>query len=207
MVEGPEPADVDVVSRLAFRAIWTGEPLPLREIEARTAWPRRRVQAAVEQLEQAGRLQTDNGEILGAHGVTLRSTPHRIRHGCVETHTWCAYDAVGIPAALEIDAEVASTCPACQGQIVVQVRGGVPGDQSLVLWMPFGAFEHIMRDFCSAANLFCSGDHLEGWRRSAGNPDGAALTLQETAEHGRRAWSDVAARTRAETRSAHGGLS
>ena len=134
--------------------------------------------------------------MVGAHGVTLRSTAHRIRHDGLETSTWCAFDAVGIPAALGVDARTVSSCPACRRQLEVVIAAGVPADDPFLVWMPIGPCENVMRDFCPAANLFCSHEHVGDWRRRSGMPDGVALPLVEIAEHGRRAWADVAGRAR-----------
>lgn len=186
------PADPDTLSRIAFEAIWAGAPLSLRGARARTGWARRRLQAAVDQLLGAGRLELDESSIVGAHGVTLRSTAHRIRHDGVGTHTWCAFDAVGIPVALAIDAVVATNCPTCGSGLEIAIRAGVPDDRPFVTWMPFGPCENVIRDFYADANLFCSKEHVDDWRAAAGTPDGAALTLPEIAAQGRRVWSDVA---------------
>jgi len=40
--------------------------------------------------------------------------------------TWCAYDALGIAAALETDARVETTCAVCQAPIDLRFHGGVP---------------------------------------------------------------------------------
>jgi Alkylmercury lyase len=185
--------DSVALSGIAFETNWTGEPLPLEDVLVRTGWSQPRQQAAVEQLLDAGRLELDGAQIIGAHGVTLRPTTHRVLHDGATTHTWCAFDAVGIPTALGIDASVITSCPNCGARLELAIHKGLPEDRPLLAWMPFGPCEHVMREFCPAANLFCSRDHVEEWRKRANSPDGAALTLVEIAEHGRRAWADVAA--------------
>jgi hypothetical protein len=97
------------------------------------------------------------------------------------------------PRALELDAAVQTSCPACGGTIDVVVRRGYPAsaDGAPVLWQPGGPCSHVMDDFCAAANLFCNAEHLEQWRARAGQPKGGMLTLNEVAEQGRHLWSDV----------------
>jgi hypothetical protein len=48
-----------------------------------------------------------------------------------------------------------------------------------------------MDDFCAAANLFCSAEHVDEWRTQAGDPQGQLLTLGDVADQGRQVWSDV----------------
>ncbi|MGH9259455.1 MAG: hypothetical protein ACRD08_06075 [Acidimicrobiales bacterium] len=57
-----------------------------------------------------------------------------------------------------------------------------------------GLEEHgeLERDFCPYANLFCTGEHVDGWRRSAGDPDGQVLTLAQVPALARTAWADIA---------------
>ena len=103
----------------------------------RAGWTRARLSSAIDQLLAAGRIELDETGMVGAHGVTLRSTAHRIRHDGLETSTWCAFDAVGIPAALGVEPRSVSSCPACRRQLKVVIAAGVPADDPLV-WMPIG---------------------------------------------------------------------
>jgi alkylmercury lyase len=185
-------ADTDALSRIAFAAVWAGVPLTVADARDRTGWTHHRLRSAIDQLLHAGRIEVGESGIVGARGVALRATPHRIRHSGIETHTWCAFDAIGIPAALAIDASVLSGCPACGRHLEIAIRAGVPADHPYLIWMPSGPCENVMSDFCPAANLFCSPEHAEDWRQTAGLPQGAALPLMEIADHGRRAWADVA---------------
>jgi Alkylmercury lyase len=185
-------ADTAVLSRIAFEAVWAGVPLTVPDALDRAGWMQHRLRSAVDQLLGAGRIELEGSDIIGAHGVTLRATPHRIRHDGIETHTWCAFDAIGIPAGLAIDASVLSGCPACGRQLEIAIHAGVPADDPYLIWMPVAPCENVMSDFCPAANLFCSREHVAVWRQRAGLPEGAALPLTEIAEHGRRAWADVA---------------
>jgi hypothetical protein len=61
-----------------------------------------------------------------------------------------------------------------------------------VLWMPVGPCERVIDDFCPYANLFCSRDHIDAWRHTAGDPTGHVVTLAEIPALARTAWADVA---------------
>lgn len=62
---------------------------------------------------------------------------------------------------------------------------------SAVLWYPSGCYDHLVDDFCAAANLFCSRAHLGQWRQAA-HPSGHPLTVHEAARYGRDCWHDAA---------------
>lgn len=170
-----------------FRALWEGaSPAPVDLVDAGLA------AAAVRHLQARGRIElSDDGCVVGVHGLSLRPTPHRIDHERGKVHTWCAVDAVGIPAALGIEARAITSCPSCRRPLVVEISGGVPAPLGeAVLWRPDWSVPDLRNDFCSAANLFCSQAHLQQWtihRKAAGK----ALTIDQAATLGRQLWADV----------------
>jgi alkylmercury lyase len=123
------------------------------------------------------------------HGLTRRSTRHRIEHDGGIVNTWCALDAIGIPAALAIDARALTQCPTCGVALAVTlIRGEPQALPSAVLWYPEVRCDHLVDDFCAGANLFCSLDHLERW--VGGRPGaGTVMTIDEVAELGKEAWA------------------
>jgi hypothetical protein len=102
-----------------FAALWRGErPLVAQLADDDTI---------VEALVAAGRAEVDDdGRLVGVHGVVGRPTAHRIEHAGGVVHTWCALDANGIPAALDIDAAAVTSCPGCGAELTVVLHGGVP---------------------------------------------------------------------------------
>jgi predicted transcriptional regulator len=183
------------VRKYAFGALREGRAHTAVEIAERLGFTTAEVEGAVGALRAAGAIELDKqGRITGAHGLTLRETVHAIVTPDSVWHTWCALDAVGIPAALGVDAEVHTVCPTCEAAIVLEVRSGTVSaahGTEPVLWLPGGPCGHVMDDFCAAANLFCNGEHLDAWRARAANPSGESVTLAEAEAHGRRLWADV----------------
>lgn len=104
--------------------------------------------------------------------------------------TWCAADAVGIPVALDEDAEVITTCPHCSSEIVIAVQQGEPqAGEVIVLWLPTSSCSHVVSRFCPEVNLFCSRSHLEEWRSQGDRGEGRILSVEEVAELGRQWWA------------------
>lgn len=103
-----------------------------------------RAEAAVRQLATRGRAEFgDSGAVVGIHGLTLRATRHRIERDGRSHQTWCAFDAVGIPAALGIDAAAVSGCPSCQAELRVPIAAGEPITGAAVLWLPAAPGAHL----------------------------------------------------------------
>jgi len=174
-----------------FWALWRGETVRVDELAGGNAAA---LAAAVEHLRTRGRVEIlHDGELFAVHGLTRRQTPHRVEHAAGAVNTWCALDAIGIPAALTLDAHALTRCPSCGCDLAVTLTGGEPAPlPHAVLWYPetAGGCDHLIDEFCSGANLFCSLDHLRHW---VGDQDkgGAVMTVSQVAEVGREAWSDV----------------
>jgi hypothetical protein len=173
-----------------FHALWSGGTLTLADLVDGDATA---LTEAAEHLRARGRIElSGDGQVLAVHGLARRPTRHRIEHDAGDVSTWCALDAIGIPAALAINARAVTRCPTCGRQLVVNLIRGAP--QALlgaVLWYPEASCGHLIDDFCSGANLFCSIEHLETWRgdhRSVGR----VMTIDEVAELGRQAWREAA---------------
>jgi hypothetical protein len=175
----------------AFDRLRTGHPARLSDLAAMLHVDHGAVEAAAGELTAAGLLERDPSErVVGAHGLTLLATRHRLVLDGVELHTWCALDAIGIPAAYGADADVITTCGWCERTVHVQVKRGLPAaDAAVVLWLPTSACGNVRDEFCPLANLFCDRDHLESWHRSAANPRGEVRTLEQAAALGREWWS------------------
>ena len=82
---------------------------------------------AYRRLHDAHALVLDPGttEIRMLNPFSAVETPHRVETG---GRTWfanCAWDALGIPAALHADGSVSSECPDCSEPLELEVRGGV----------------------------------------------------------------------------------
>jgi alkylmercury lyase len=185
---------VAAVQRHAFAALLDQTRPPrladVAEVAGRQA---NGIARAITWLEAHGQLERDGDHLVGAHGLTHRTTAHTLTIGDRALHTWCAYDAIAIPVALDADAQATTTCPTCGQRLTIAVAAGrLPSDPALRLWLPAGPCDDVMADFCTHANLFCTTEHLDAWRTASGDPPGRALRLTEIAPLAHAAWADVA---------------
>ena len=155
------------------------------------------------ELVGRGRAELDpDGLLLGVHGLTHRATRHGFTHAGRHHHTWCAFDGVGIPAAMSIDATATSDCPTCGRHLTVALQWGDAVDEAIALWLPTPErTSHLISDFCASADLYCSTDHLRQCIDVDDSP-GRVISLDEAVELGRETWSDVAHVATADERSA-----
>jgi hypothetical protein len=183
------------VRRAAFRAIRGGAAPDAAALAGTTGLDERTVEAAVASLTRKGQAVVDPaGRVVGSAGLSLAPARHRLRLGDRELHTWCAIDAVGIPAALGAHAVAATACPTCGRAIQVELRGGrARPDQALRAWLPRrDRCASVIDELCPDMNLFCTEEHLQEWRHQRGDPPGVALTLGQAEELGRQWWGDLA---------------
>jgi alkylmercury lyase len=176
------------LARAGFAALWNGAstlPADLLGDHGRLA-----AEVAGE-LASRGRAELDDhGRLVGIHGLTLRVTRHRFVSDGRSHHTWCAFDAVGIPSALGIDAVAHTACPACGQSLHVAITDGVPADGPAVLWLPAATGENLMAEFCSRADLYCDREHL-GRSIEATVTGGQVVTLPEASALGQHTWADM----------------
>jgi hypothetical protein len=123
---GLDPTTAQTVRRIAragFRCLWEGRtPLLAELVDAGAV-----LDEAVAHLQARGRIELSaDGRLLAVHGLSHRTTRHRIEHATGRVHTWCAFDAVGIPAGLGINARAVTGCPTCGRELVVTLVGGQP---------------------------------------------------------------------------------
>lgn len=150
-------------------------------------------QHAVDTLAGAGWLDVDaRGSVVGAAGLSLTTGPHALALGDAAFRTWCAYDALGIAAALGADAMMTTTCGQCERLIEVAFRAGVPdriGPERL--WLAEGDAD-LRGSFCSPTVLLCGDSHGALWSRSHADR-GELVDLGEGARRGTADWAGCAA--------------
>jgi hypothetical protein len=136
-LESFSPEEVAVMQR-AFRAILDGRPVTVGELPAVVSLPPGVVEAAVGRLTERGLIavKPETGQIVGARGLSLTETSHRLFLGGQLRYAFCAVDAVGIPAALGTAATIESRCHHCQTPLRLTVKDGVviEAPQGMVIW-------------------------------------------------------------------------
>ena len=170
----------------------TRQPVEASMLAALTGAEVLKVDNALDGLARAGRIDRDDrGRVLGSAGLTIADGPHGLEVDGHSFRTWCAFDALGIPAALAADGRVETLCGVCGRTISVDVRAGQPAPHPAPrLWLAAGGAD-MRADFCTPTVLLCSEEHAAEWgrRQPAG---GRALTLPEAADLGARNWASAA---------------
>jgi hypothetical protein len=72
------------------------------------------------------------GELLMANPFSAVPTPHRVHAAGRDWYGNCAWDAIGICAALHADGRIETSCPDCDEPIELAIRNERPDDESLL---------------------------------------------------------------------------
>lgn len=189
MLGGAANAPNAAVQYRGLASLLNGTPRTISEIASLSGISRSDIEGGIQALIDAGRIELDGDRVVGVGGLTLISTAHSLSLPNADLHTWCALDAVGIPAALGLTATVETRCAQCGERITVDVNDGTPTAAGPVtLFCPTGQCDNVRADFCSAANLFCSPTHLSQWRTDNPSALGEDLDLKATADLGHAMW-------------------
>ncbi len=118
--------DEHVVCRAALLALLDGEALGPAGLAAATSFAEERVQSLLDGLIERGLVVVEpaSGRVVGSWGLSLLPTEHRLHIRGRQLYTWCALDAVGIPAALGEDANITSQCHHCGVPVNIEMALG-----------------------------------------------------------------------------------
>jgi alkylmercury lyase len=185
--------DASAVRRAAFARLRGGAAVTSSELAADTRLSARAIEAALAELVASGWANVnESGHVVAVGGLSVQPAAHELFMDGLDFWTWCAFDAVGIPAALRVDAIAGTHCGQCAEPIGIAISRGTPQRAgSIVGWLPGRQCENVQHDFCRQANLFCNDAHLAEWRAAAGDAPGRMAGLIELAAHGRDVWAEM----------------
>jgi Alkylmercury lyase len=128
--------DLDVRRHVYFSIVANGRPPSAAETADALGLAPEDAEDAYRRLHDAHALVLfpDTTEIWMANPFCFAPTPHRVTAGRRVWNGTCAWDALGIPAALHGDGEVASECACCAEPLALRVENGelAEGEELLV---------------------------------------------------------------------------
>ena len=114
------------VRQAAFEIIRRGHIATHERLQTHVELTNEVLHDALSELHTRGLIVHDpqRGGVIGAYGLSLQPTPHVLELSAVRLYTWCAFDAVGIPAGLQENAAVRGQCFHCQQELSVKYDAG-----------------------------------------------------------------------------------
>jgi hypothetical protein len=128
-----EPDDVKVRNATYHGFVELGRAPTATEVAASVGVGEEQVRVAWARLHDAHALVLDeDGEIRMVNPFAARPTDFRVDAGGRSWYANCAWDGIGIGAALSVDSEFETHCADCGEVLRVRIRDGRPDDPSLV---------------------------------------------------------------------------
>jgi hypothetical protein len=121
-----EAFDLDVRRHVYFSVVANGRPPTTSESAAAFGLAEPELADAYRRLHDAHALVLFPGttEVWMANPFCFAPTPHRVTAAGRAWTGTCAWDALGIPAALQTDARIESSCACCGEPVALEVRDG-----------------------------------------------------------------------------------
>ena len=135
-------------------------------------------------------LNRATAEIRMANPFSAVVSAYRIRAANRWWYANCAWDALGICAALHVDGRVEASCPDCGEPISVTVTDSAPDDGGLSFHclVPARRWWDDIVYTCTTMNLFLAEDHVERWL--GGREPGKTTSLAKLGELANAWWVD-----------------
>jgi len=199
-----------LLARAFHLLLGDGRPVSTARLAETLAWDPEQVERALVRLDRQGRIRRDQtGAVTGSHGLSLTPTPHELileqAPGQERRYwTWCAWDAVGILAALAASGRIRSTSPSSGAPIRLDFHHGRlrQADPELVVFFADTdrcapattgddsdccASGSVIDDWCPLVNFFEHADAARAWAAGHG-VRGTAVGLAEATSQGKAAW-------------------
>lgn len=126
LVSSRRTPEEQAVCTAAFLSILDGDAPDTAALSEAAGLDHETTGSVLAQLAERGLvvLESEGGRVIGSWGLSLVPTNHRLRIRGRDFHTWCALDAVGIPAGLREDASIVSQCHECGKPVLFDMVGG-----------------------------------------------------------------------------------
>jgi hypothetical protein len=172
----------------------SGAPVAVEHLAEAVGATVRALRRALDELVRRGSARMDTeGRLVGTGGLSVVPHRHDLMVGGRQFWTWCAFDAVGILAALEADGLIRTSDPASGQPIEIPFLNGHATAGSAVLFLPrLDSCSSVIDEWCPNANLFETEANARSW---AGRQDlkGDVLSLSHAMEVGAKSWRPLVA--------------
>jgi alkylmercury lyase len=167
----------------------TGKAASAEDVSTRMGLPIDRTRQLLGKLAAIDWIRLDGeGRVAVSGGLSAAPTPHRMSGPFGVRFTCCAYDALGILAALDADGEIESVSPESGEGIVVRFVRGAPQASDAALFLADNSCcGSTLADWCPNVNFFEDESAASRWSQRSGVA-GRPVTLEEGIELAAREW-------------------
>lgn len=191
-------ADEERLQGTILRRLLAGHPLAPAELAAVVGVTEAEIEPVLADLQAKRCIRRDEqGAVIAARGLMVQPSAHRLvtDHGTV--YTQCSVDAIGIPAALGIEATVEDECALCHRPITATVQGKQavslqPAEAVVVMAKACSSRSGEIPTMCQETNLFCSAAHAQQWQQEQATLPSVVVTAADAVTVGQAIWGRFA---------------
>jgi alkylmercury lyase len=99
----------EAIVKQVFPRLLNGETVPVQHLSQWFSTAGDELQKVIQQMIDKGAITIRDDHVTGIGGLSVEPTRHQLKTQDQTLYTWCAVDAVGIPGAFFLDAQVEST--------------------------------------------------------------------------------------------------
>lgn len=196
-MSGDSLIDLETIVRgAAFRLLVThGAAIAPESLAANTGIKGDRLAVMLGDLDRAGRIRRDeSGRVVGSAGLSVVPDRHAIEIEGRRFWTWCAYDILGIFAALGASGQASSPILNTGALIELDFVDGRPQKSNAVLFRPdielMSCCDNVYEEWCPNSNLFANRASARKWATAHGIK-GQVLKLEEAAGVAAKEWKSL----------------
>lgn len=181
------PADEQALALAIYRQLASGLPVAPRELAEALGREAEGVKRTLEGWP--GVFREEGGRIVAFWGLAIAEMAHRFRIDGRTLYTWCAWDALFLPALIGQRAEVESRSPVSGEPIHLTVSAEAieevaPETTIVSMLAPRADFDDaVLTSFCHFVHFFTSPEDARPWLSE--HPETFLLSLDEAFELGR----------------------
>ena len=198
-LDAPHIGLTHTVRAAGFRLLLErGAPVRVEELADAVGAGAPSVRSALEESVRNGTARLDaEGRLVGTGGLSVVPHRHEMLVGERRFWTWCAYDAVGILAALKADGVIRTSDPASGQPVEIVFIKGRTLEGSAVLFLPSSdSCSSVIDEWCPNANLFETETNARAWAGRRGIA-GEVLSMSQAVKVGANSWRQLVTRGRA----------
>jgi len=196
---GFESSFTDIESRLrldVLRLVAKGRPVAKSRIDKLAAGLGMEADSVTTFISKVSEQDSKN-RVIGIFGLSQKRHPHSFEVNGQMLFTWCAWDALFLPALLKQTAEVASVCPVTKREILLtvtpkHVKEVLPRETVISMVIPKlkgtgpPAAKEVWKSFCQHVRFFTSEYSAKRW--TSRKKDLRILSVDEAYELGRQSF-------------------
>ena len=178
------PPELQTLCITVYRLLARGKPVAVSELVEATSYTNQKIEELIALIPSSAYKRQADGAFTGFIGLSINKTAHEFAIADRFLYTWCVFDALFLPALMQTDALLTTTCPATEHEIKILISPGgatsvTPPNPVMSIIAPDheACCSDLRGAFCNHVNFFVDQSSYSKWNKRSDAGD--ALSLEE----------------------------